>query len=186
MTVSGPITASSLIVTGSVTMSSVTVSSITVADLNVLGSATGLGRIVQMQFSSTTVETDVSTTTFQPVPDMAKAITLSNAANYVRISLTGTVASASGGSTSAYLTIMRDSTDLGNTVNNTGLAAATTNSSSGVATLYEPTGITIADSPGDTNSHTYQVYIRTSSTTGVPAAFTAAEVGYLLLEEIHL
>jgi hypothetical protein len=184
MTISGPIFASTVTVAGSVTVSSMTVSSLTVSNLLQI-SGTRLirpGSPIQMQFSSSTLNTVTSSSTFQAVTGMNVSIALSNAANYIRISLTGTLATDAAITSNAYLTIMRDSTDLGNTSDNSGLAIATDGMISG-GSLFVPAGITITDSPGDTNTHTYQVYIRAVG--AQPAGFTTRSVGYLLLEEIQ-
>ncbi len=176
MTVTGPITASSVTVSGDVSISSMTVSSLTVTNLlNVTGSYSGIsGRVVQMKSTTTTTSTLVIlTTNYMPVLGMAQSITLSDANNYVRISLSGTLAVG----TTGYLTIFRDSTNLGDP--NSGLAATVGQTVFGET--VSGSGITITDSPGDTNSHTYQPYIRVDSDS---ALYPYETKGYLILEEI--
>lgn len=178
MTVSGPITASSVTVTGDVTMSSMTVSSITITNLlDVPGTYSGIpGRVLQMVFASTTVPTQLSgITSFTAVSAISQSITLSNANDYVRISLSGGLFSFS----TSYITIYRDSTNLGDS--SVGLASV--RDAPNILGGVSGTGITITDFPGDTNAHTYQPYIRTSNTDG-NASFPYNSTAYLFLEEI--
>jgi hypothetical protein len=186
MTVSGPITADSISVTGDVTMSNIMISSLTVTkSLQITGSTVGIPENVVQMISSNTIASFQTTTTSYAAIQISSSIVLANASDYVRISLTGMLNVSNSNAGSAYLTIMRDTTDLGNTVDNSGLAIATSNlSTSFDDTVYVPVGITIVDFPGDTSSHTYQAFIRTSTTT-VTAEFTTGAVGYLLLEEIN-
>jgi hypothetical protein len=177
MTVTGPVTASSVTVIGNVTISSVTVSSLTISNLlNVTGTYSGIpGRVVQMKSTSTATGTSVfGTTNYMPVLGMAQSITLSNSNNYLRISLCGTLSVGATG----YLTIYRDSTNLGDP--NSGLAATATPFVFPQPTL-SGSGVTITDSPGDTNSHTYQPYIRIDAD-GLEYPYDSK--GYLILEEI--
>jgi hypothetical protein len=85
------------------------------------------------------------------------------------------------GDVPTYITIKRDSTDLGNP-DLSGLATAQNNAVN--VDVLVPVGITFTDKPGDTNSHTYQPYLRaySSSTT---AEFPYDCVAYLLVEEIR-
>jgi len=185
LTVTGPITASAVSVQGSVTLSSVTISSLTINNLlEVTGKTQGIGSIIQMKFSSTTVTTSLSSTTYQPITDLKCTIAMTNPNNYVRISLTGDLGISSAFFASAYITIKRDLVDLGNTVNDTGLSSSETFAGFGGAWTTS-SGITITDSPGDTSIHEYQAYIRTTDSSQ-PVAFADYAVGYLLVEEIHL
>jgi hypothetical protein len=182
MTLTGPITASSVTVTGDVTVSSMTVSSLTVSSLlQVTGTTSGFPKsIVQMKFSSTTVATATSSSTFQAVPNLVKSMTLSDATNYIRISLTGMLSISDASTSDGQLTVERDGTAvLGST-----WAIATSGLSATLTYLNVPVGITLTDAPGDINSHTYQVYIRTQSGSAT-TKFTDGGVGYLLLEEIR-
>lgn len=180
ITLSGPITASAVTVSGGVTVSSMTASSTTITNLlDIEGMMTGMsGRAVQMVFSSSTVTTTVSTTSWTAVSDIVQSITLLNANDYIRISLSGGL-STPNDTLPAYITVYRDSINLGDT--NYGLAAAMSNS--GYHDQVDcPVGIAIIDSPGDTNAHTYQAYIQASSSG--EADFPYDSPGYLLLEEM--
>lgn len=184
VTIGGPITANDVSVTGSVTMSSMTVSSTTVLHaLRVNGSVEGLpGNISPAKSSTTLLSFQTTSTTYMAVP-ISNSITLSKAGDYIRISLSGLLFVNDSTVGSAYLTIKRDSVDIGNTINNSGLAIASSNETLGDYPVIVPVGISIIDKPGDTNTHIYQPFIRTS-TTSVNARFTSTSIGQLLLEEI--
>jgi len=98
---------------------------------------------------------------------------LLNANDFVRVSITGSFC----GSVLPFLTVFRDSKNLGDSVG--GLLSGVPAS----ATLIgvEGTGITTVDSPNDTDLHTYQVYLRTFESLGTFPCYTP---GFLLLEEI--
>ena len=183
MILSGPINASTVTVTGNVTVSSMTVSSMTIGTFDVRGNTLGMpGSILQTKFSLSTQTTTVASTTFTAVSNIAQSITLSNNYNYVRISLSGNlrvlIHPDSPLNTKAHITIFRDSTNLGDT--SLGLAALGFIPES---QPISPVGIRIIDSPGDTNAHTYQVFIRTDESAD-SASFPYLGPGYLLLEEI--
>ena len=188
MTLSGPVTATGVNIAGDVTASSMTVSSITIAnELNTSGAVLQIkGRVLQMQFSSTTVNTVVTATTWTAVSNLSHSITLKNANDYVRISLTGNLSNEDAmGYKPAYITIYRDSINLGDS--NSGLLAATWISSLPAGLASYAVGITLTDSPQDTSSHTYQPYILATSggsaifpNNGSPTLVPAV----LLLEEV--
>jgi len=188
MTVSGPITATGVTVTGDVMMSSMTISTVTISDLlNVSGAITGIThRILQMEFSSTTIATSVSTTSFTPISNIANSITLSNANNYIHLSLSGslyTETSCPGGSNFGWITIYRDSTNLGDVSKGLVTAFSFCDSLNNIYPGSSPVGISIIDSPGDMVSHTYQAYIRSGPNADI-TTFPDHGVGYLLLEEV--
>ncbi len=179
----GPIIASTVTVAGNVTVSSMTGSTLTVTTIDVRGKTVGMpGRILQTQFSSSTITTTVTSTTFTAVSNISQSITLLNANDYIRISLSGNLTVLCDPNTSsssmAHITIFRDSTNLGDT--SLGLSAS---SCRVFGQPVSPVGIRIKDSPGDTNAHTYQVYIRTDDSAN-PTSFPYIDPGYLLLEEI--
>lgn len=186
ISLSGPISASSLNIAGGVTMSSMAVSNLIATNsFQILGTSPTLpNSLLQMAYSSTTVTEVTTSTTFIAVPNLAVSFKLTNATDYIRISVTGLLSIANSEFASGYLTIKRDTTDLGNTSDNSGLAVCSTNLTYSIP-QHVPVGITIPYLPGDTNSHTYQVYIRSSSNS-YSVAFPDSGVGYLLLEEIHL
>src|SRR5258706_3137119 len=118
LTLSGPFAANALTVSGDVTVSSMTASSMTISNLlNIHGTTRGIkGLVLQTIFSSTTINSTTTSTAPVAIPGMSAAITLSNTNNYVRISLSGILESTFNGSNytpAAYLSIKRDSTDLG-------------------------------------------------------------------------
>jgi hypothetical protein len=179
ITIGGPVTASGVEVTGLVSSSSMTVSTLSVTSiLQVNGATVGIPQYVQLAFSSTTVTTSVSTATFTAVDGLSISLALLNPNDYIRISLTG-VLSVNKSDDDAQLTIKRDSTDLGNP-DGTGLAVAVTDLSP-PAEIWRPVGVVITDFPGDTNVHTYQVFIGVS--VGGVAAFPHS-AGYLMAEEV--
>ena len=107
---------------------------------------------------------------------MSSTLTLSNPNNYVRISLSGIFQAPFDGTTRsphAHLSIERDSTDLGQG------EIITTDNVNAI-----PVGITMTDSPGDTNSHTYRAMFDNGGGGTQTASFTASPLAYLLLEEI--
>jgi len=175
LTLSGTVVASTVTVTGDVSVSSMTVSSITASSFNV--HKTHLkGTVLQTIYSSTTVASNTTSTTLVPIPNMSATIALSNPLNYVRISLSGMLQASFDGTNRiphVNLSIERDSTDLGQG----GLVM--TSSINGTST-----GLTIIDSPGDTSAHTYQATFDNGGGTTEIASFTASPVGYLLLEEV--
>jgi hypothetical protein len=192
MTVSGPITASAVSVSGDVTISSMTVSTLTVSgQLNVGGAITpSFGRILQTTFTYTTVATttSVSTPSWADVQGMAPSITLSNANDLVRISVSGSlydeITSTTTTTDYGFLTVYRDTTtNLGNQFE--GIASDNSlRNQSGITGFVasSPVGITIVDKPGDTRSHTYKVRITDNGAGFV--SFPDESVGYILLEEI--
>ena len=173
MTLSGPITASTVTVSGDVTASSVTISSLTVTNqLNAKGTTNGIkGLVLQTKFSSTTVQFDTTNSTLTAIPGVSVTLALENANDYVRISLSGVLRNDLD--STAHLSISRDSTDLGGS-----RALATAANYPGMVSV----GILIVDSPGDTNSHTYQATISNSGRG--PASFTLSSTGFFLIEEI--
>lgn len=187
MTVTGPITANEVSVTGEVTVDNITVSSMAVTNvLSFSGPYTSTaGLVLQMKFSSTTAITSTTNTAWIAVDGMAQTISLSNSLNHIRISLSGGLFINGSHDSLGYVTIFRDGTNLGN---------ATFGFTSAFG-LYFPfstpfnvpgtcsAGITIIDSPGDTNLHTYQAYIYTDDAMDY-VAFPKYGAGYLILEEI--
>ncbi len=176
MTFNGPITANDVTVTGNITISSMTISSITVSNLlNIQGETRNLGGLIlQTKFSSTTVQFDTTNTSTTAITGMLATLSLLNSNNYVRISMSGTL----GISVNMYIgsvSIFRDSILLG--------TFAQTYSGNGSGSCSTSVGITIVDSPGDTNQHTYQADIQTSNSAAV-ASFTTNPVGYFLVQEI--
>ena len=179
MTVNGPITANDVAVNGDVTVSSITVSSITITNLiNVPVASSLSGNILQMKFSSSTVESNTVSSTWTAVDNIQQSLTLLNATDYVHIYLTGSLYSECVG----MLTIFRDDTNLGDTT-----FGLTSSPIPGAAYNVEGTGIYLTDSPGDTTSHKYQVYICANCPpTALPVKFPYASTGYLLVEEVQL
>src|SRR5258706_11306731 len=120
MVFSGPITSSAVTLSGDVDVSSMTVSTMTISSLlNVTGAMLQIpGRIVQMKFSSSTVldYSTVTSSTFTAVPSIVTSIALSNPKNFIRISLTGNLTTDDNGTPPAYITIYRDSTNLGDLI----------------------------------------------------------------------
>lgn len=175
MTVAGPISMSSVTVTGDISVSSMTINQLTVSNkLNSNGNGLS-GRIIQMKFSTAT-ESAFTASTFTAVPGLSQSITLSSATSFVRISLTGAINVAPVLSNPAFLTIYRDgTTNLGDS--NNGLASLRRGFSA-----TSNTGIVIADSPGDTNAHTYQAFIRLGYIG--TAVYPYETTGFLILEEI--
>lgn len=183
LSIAGPVSASNVVVSGSVTLSSATVSSMTITDsLRLSGTGPSVTKSVyQIRFASTTqTTTTTSTGTFQAINELKVTLALSNATNYFRISVTG-VLSFAVGERESVLTVKRDSVDLG-AADGTGLAMAKVDLLFAFPEAWRPVGIVISDSPGDTSNHTYQVFIRTNGG-GTIGAFPHA-VGYLILEEI--
>jgi hypothetical protein len=181
LTISDHITASNTTVNGVVSLSSVTAESMTSMHLLKLGSQAHMpGLVIQKAIFKSTETFSTTNTSFVGVSSMAISLALTSSGNYFRISLTGMLSSVYP--RAGYLTIKRDSTDLGNTSDSSGLACAR-NSMFSSMELFSPVGIVMTDSPGDINSHTYQVYIRSSQSTGA-AQFTSGSLGYLLVEEI--
>src|SRR5579871_3840545 len=114
MTISGTIVASTVTVSGNVTVSSMTVSTMTISNsLMVTGAALNIpGRVVQIEFSSTTAGSEASTTTWQSSADLQNTIALLNPNDYLEIFLGGGIGSSSVNH-NAYVTIFRDTTNLG-------------------------------------------------------------------------
>ena len=149
MMLNGPITANGVIVTGNVTVSSITVSYVDnyKLDCRERNKQWWSCRILQTVFSSSTVSNGTASSTLTGIPGMSVSLTLMNANDYVRISLSGLFTAVNGSDLRphAVLSIERDSTDLGQ-----GALITTDN------VVAIPVGITIIDSPGDTMQHTYQ------------------------------
>lgn len=190
MTFAGPISASSVTVTGNVTVSSMTVSSMVVTELlDVKGSYPVVaGRILQVQYVSSTVTTTTTNTSWTAVSSLSRSITLSSATNHVCITLTGGLYMEGSDATNVhngYVTVFRDSTNLGNATY--GLTSAQGFYISTTHPYNLPgsssAGISLIDSPGDTSPHTYQAYIYTSYAPDA-VAFPKYGTGYLVLEEV--
>lgn len=174
LTLSGPISADGVSISGGISVSSVTISTLTVS--NQLSAASAQvnmkGLILQTVLSSTTVSRQTTSSTFTAVPGLAATVALSSPNNYFRISLSGTLQTEVS-TTTARLSIERDTTNL---------------SSDGfvVAADYPgivSAGIVITDSPGDTSSHTYRpIFCNDSGSAN--AIFTTFPAAYLIVEEV--
>jgi len=184
MNLSGPITANNVTVTGGVNVSSMTTSSLTVTNQFIVNSVYSIpGTIIQSKIVLSTNTLTSATTTFYPVDGLSQSITLSHSNNKIRISLSGTMASFPlvDITSFGYLTIFRDSTSL---TSSDAFASALGHNSSFVDNPgIGSAGIVIEDSPGDTQSHTYQAFI-SSPLLGDAVAFPYKSTGVLLLEEV--
>lgn len=173
------IVASSVSVSGNVTISSITISTLTVTHSISVSSGFPAfsGRVIQSTYASISSQVQAtSTVAWTGISGLARTISLSNSANYVRISLSGCLIADNSSANSGFISIFRDSNNLGDA--NSGLSK--------VAGRYSPlksVGIKMIDYPGDTNPHTYQVYIRTAEWPFF-SAFPWESIGYLLVEEI--
>lgn len=177
MVISGPITASSVLVTGSVQASSMTVSTLTVTGQMTAPPTTAFpGLILQIYISSTTTPTITSSTTFYAVNGMSSTVQLSSSQNLIRITLAGNLF-ASDGTQPPYVTLKRDGINLGD------MTYGMSGCLGGGISISCPVGLKFYDYPQDTNSHIYQVFVR-SSNSSLFTSFPYESVGYLVLEEI--
>ena len=188
MTFTGPIVSSAVTVTGDVSVSSMTVSTLTVTNSLIFGTNTiaVVGNVVQMKMSSTTSVTSVSTTSFSEVSGTSQTISLFNPRDYIRVSLSGNFQTIMIDSTTtqlAYITVFRDSTNLGDASYGMSVITRGAISGSGNMEYVRPTGIYFVDSPGDTAVHTYHVFIR-SAVAGNVCQFPYSGIGNLILEEV--
>lgn len=170
-------------------MSSMTVSSMTVSMLNFTDTSSIAGRIVQKVAVSTTSYSCATSVTFTQAPTLVSSFTLLNSNSYVRVTLSGQLGSFNSlyYQANAYVTVYRDSTNLGST--DDGFISALGDTILIYPNIVEvaalnPVGISFVDRPGDTANHVYKVFYRTSFSGNTMVCFPYAATGYLLLEEV--
>jgi hypothetical protein len=178
LTLSGPIVSENANITGSIIISSMTIASATITDLQVNGTVNRLpGTVVQMQYSSSTLVTEVTVSTFVAVSTLT--ISLSNIKNYLRISVTG-VFSVTNKNSFGVLTVKRDDVDLGHPDGN-GLAYI---DSPELGQIWRPVGVVFVDFPGTTSPLNYTVCIKADQSAGSNIGAFPRSVGYFVIEEI--
>mgnify|MGYP000017419801 FL=1 len=128
--------------------------------INVSGTAgTGFGKILQATTTNKTNSFSTSSTSFVEVTGLNVSITPSSTSNKILIMSSFSLGQF-GGSTSAHITLYRNSTNLGNASNgmNEIYNSVSGNFSCGSGVVY-------LDSPSSTSSVTYTIYARTGSGT---------------------
>jgi len=125
------------------------------ADL--VGAAGGptAGQVIQVVTDTDSTERATTSTTFVDVTGVSVSITPSSASNKIFVIATG--GGGLDGSALAYYTIVRDSTNLGNSTK--GMMVIRGNSGS----VYAGATMSVLDSPNTTSSITYKVQFRSTS-----------------------
>ena len=131
------------------------------------------GQIIQVITATDSTSRSTSSTSFVTGSNtLSVSITPAASANKVFVICTVEVGVASAGAT--FLTIFRDSTNLGNTNGMLALGGSVRDGGNGT--------ISVLDSPSSTSAITYQLYFKTNATTGylnantVKGSITAFEV----------
>lgn len=149
------------------------------ANWKYLGVLSSLANTVQQLLMANTASTTTSTSSTYTACGPSQAITMKNAANKVRVRVTGSVRIVDSNATTVTMTIKRDTTDLAPT--SAGLIIL---QAIGVAEVNIPISMEWVDSPGDKSAHTYQAFFKNgnNSTSMVypingQAVITVEEIG---------
>ena len=140
------------------------------------------GDVIQRNLNSTVVETSTTSSTYQTT-NAAAGITLTSAANLVRVSMGGLTRNSNSSNTTTILSMFRDSTQIG--------SSQQFFSGSGVATAY--LSDEWIDKPNSTSLITYAVKVASQDNVtavqfarvGVTSSGTPAAWGRFLVEEIQ-
>ena len=127
------------------------------------GTATGFGKILQVVTASdNSLRSTTSTSYVTASNTLAATITPSATSSKIFVTTQFTVGLAADDQVATY-TIYRDSTDLGDSGGEGMVRAAVFNAG---YDAYFPAAMSILDSPSSTSALTYQVYLKTSKSTG--------------------
>tara|TARA_R100000664_G_C2752418_1_gene139718 strand:+ start:857 stop:1432 length:576 start_codon:yes stop_codon:yes gene_type:complete len=127
------------------------------------GTATGFGKILQVVTATdNSLRSTTSTSYVTASNTLAATITPSATSSKIFVTTQFTVGLAADDQVATY-TIYRDSTDLGDSGGEGMVRAAVFNAG---YDAYFPAAMSILDSPSSTSSLTYQVYLKTSKSTG--------------------
>jgi len=120
----------------------------------------GGGKILQVITATDETERSTSSTSFVTASNtLSVNITPSATSSKIYIISTFSGGNATNPSNSAYYTIFRDSTNLGNATNGMARARADISGTMGII----PISVSVLDSPNTTSSITYQIYLKTDS-----------------------
>ena len=127
------------------------------------GAATGFGKILQVVTATdNSLRSTTSTSYVTASNTLAATITPSATSSKIFVTTQFTVGLAADDQVATY-TIYRDSTDLGDSGGEGMVRAAVFNAG---YDAYFPAAMSILDSPSSTSALTYQVYLKTSKSTG--------------------
>ena len=127
------------------------------------GTATGFGKILQVVTATdNSLRSTTSTSYVTASNTLAATITPSATSSKIFVTTQFTVGLAADDQVATY-TIYRDSTDLGDSGGEGMVRAAVFNAG---YDAYFPAAMSILDSPSSTSALTYQVYLKTSKSTG--------------------
>jgi len=125
------------------------------------GTATGFGKLLQVVTATDSSARFTNSTSFVTGSNtLAVNITPSATSSKVFV-IVNTTAYNNVSGKSMYLSIYRDSSDLGN--GSSGMINSYDTDTSGQRTIGQPTSMSVLDSPSSTSQLTYQVYVKTDS-----------------------
>lgn len=128
------------------------------------GTASGFGKVLQVVSATDSTSRSTTSTSFVTASNtLSVNITPSSTSNKILV-LAQSNTNSSSGAGYQYITLFRDSTNLGDSSNGMNVASNVT----GVQTSYTPVSLKFLDSPNTTSAITYQVYFRSNS-----ASYTA-------------
>ena len=122
------------------------------------------GKVLQVVSATDSTSRSTTSTSFVTASNtLSVNITPSSTSNKILV-LAQSNTNSSSGAGYQYITLFRDSTNLGDSINGMNVASNVT----GVQTSYTPVSLKFLDSPNTTSAITYQVYFRSNS-----ASYTA-------------
>lgn len=122
------------------------------------------GKVLQVVSATDSTSRSTTSTSFVTASNtLSVNITPSSTSNKILV-LAQSNTNSSSGAGYQYITLFRDSTNLGDSSNGMNVASNVT----GVQTSYTPVSLKFLDSPNTTSAITYQVYFRSNS-----ASYTA-------------
>ena len=144
--------------------------------LNLTDAGMPAGSVLQVVYGTTTADNNTTSTSFQ-ASDLSASITPSSTSNkiFVQVGL----ASWHVASSNAYVTVYRDSTNIGN--GNYGISMLYAHSTG----TYIPSGaIQVLDSPSSTSSLTYKMYFRSQGGGSTYVSYSSYGISTITLMEI--
>ena len=119
------------------------------------------GKILQVLSATDSTARNTNSTSFVTVSNTLSVNITPSATSSKIFVIVNTTAYNNVSGKSMYLSIYRDSSDLGN--GSSGMINSYDTDTSGQRTIGQPTSMSVLDSPSSTSQLTYQVYVKTDS-----------------------
>ena len=136
------------------------------------GTATGFGKLLQVVTATDSTARNTNSTSFVTASNTLSVNITPSATSSKIFVIVNTTAYNNVSGKSMYLSIYRDSSDLGN--GSSGMINSYDTDTSGQRTIGQPTSMSVLDSPSSTSQLTYQVYVKTD--TGGEIYFNCANI----------